>query len=61
MAAARLARFEIRPAGQDFTLHIENESGATFELLATHDQLDVLADALDDVLMSDEAGDEVKA
>ena len=60
MAAAKLVRFEVRPAGQDFTLHIENETGEIFELVATHDQLDVLADALDDVLMSDEAGDEVK-
>lgn len=60
MAATKLARFEIRPAGADFTLHIENESGDTMEFLATHDQLDVLADALDDVLMSDDAGDEVK-
>lgn len=61
MAASKLVRFEVRSAGQDFTLHIENEKGESFELLATHDQLDVLADALDDVLMSDEAGDEVQA
>lgn len=61
MATAKLARFEIRPAGEAFTLHIESEGGETMELVATHDQLDVLADALDDVLMSDDAGDEVKA
>jgi hypothetical protein len=55
----RLVRFEVDPAGKDFTLHVEDESGNKLVLLASRDQLDVIADSLDDILLSDDSGDEV--
>lgn len=56
---AKMKRFEVKPAGADFTIHITNESDETLDMLCTRDQLDVLADALDDILLADDSGDEV--
>ena len=55
----KLARFEVTKTGEDaFTLHIEDEAGELLELSATADQLDVVADALDDILEASEEEDE---
>lgn len=55
-----LARFTIVPKGEDFHLHIEDDSGETLELIASEEQLDLLADALDEALEAapDEGDDE---
>jgi hypothetical protein len=57
----KLAQFRIEPdsKGQTAQLHIEDDSGATLELTASRDQLDVLADTLDDILAKTEEADEV--
>jgi hypothetical protein len=52
-----LSRFTAKQGGDSFTLHIEDESGGTLELAATRDQLDVIADALDDLLADTEEDD----
>jgi hypothetical protein len=57
---AKLKRFEVSGSGMEFTLHIEDDSGHSLELSASRDQLDVIADALDDVLLLDDSGDEVE-
>lgn len=59
--AKKLSKFTISQAGQDFRLHIEDESGEVLELTATRDQLDVLDDALEELLDQGEGEDEVKA
>lgn len=58
-ALTKLKRFEINADGPDFTLHIEDERGQMLEVSATRDQIDVIADSLDDILLEDESGDEV--
>ena len=60
-APARMTRFEIKPDGTDFVMHIVNESNETLEMTCSREQLDVLADALDDLLLADDSGDEVEA
>ncbi|NDV86815.1 hypothetical protein GTW51_08875 [Aurantimonas aggregata] len=57
----KLAQFRIEPdsEGRTAQLHIEDDSGATLELTASRDQLDVLADTLDDILAKTEEADEV--
>jgi hypothetical protein len=47
----RLARFDVEGSGREFTLHITDEAGHTLVLRASHDQLDILADVLDDALL----------
>ena len=60
MAATKtLTRFEVHGSGKDFTLHIEDDGGQTMELNASRDQLDVIADSLDDILLQDDSADEV--
>ena len=55
----KLVRFEVDGAGGAFTLHIEDDAGNKLDLTASRDQLDVLADALDDILLTDDSADEV--
>jgi hypothetical protein len=53
-----LARFTADPDGKGgFTLHIEAEGADPVTLSATRDQLDVIADALDDLLADTEEDD----
>ena len=52
-----LARFTAKQARDGFTLHIEDGSGEMLKLTATRDQLDVIADALDDLLADTEEDD----
>lgn len=55
----KLARFTAIPQGDEFQLHIEDDSGETLELSATREQIDVIADNLDDLLSEDDSLDEV--
>ncbi|MGQ4274553.1 hypothetical protein [Terrihabitans sp. B22-R8] len=54
MADQRLAKFTIDPAGEEFRVRIESESGREMEFIATYDQLDILADQIDEVLDAEE-------
>ena len=56
----KLAKFTVTPAGDDaFSLHIEDDGGGVLELEATTDQLDILVDAIDEMLEKvDQEGDE---
>ncbi|MFM9977430.1 MAG: hypothetical protein ACKVOP_05205 [Sphingomonadaceae bacterium] len=52
--AQTLARFTITKAIDDsFMLHIEDDSGATLELEASYDQLDLIVEAIDEQLSGD--------
>jgi hypothetical protein len=57
----KLKTFEIRAAGggEGATLHIADENGGELVVAATREQLDLIADELDDVLNTTEAADEV--
>jgi hypothetical protein len=50
-----LSRFTVQRRGDGFSLHIEDDAGDVIEFQATADQLDVIADALDEVLEEDDA------
>ncbi|KAB0677178.1 hypothetical protein [Aureimonas leprariae] len=57
----QLKTFEVRAVagGDEATLHIADEGGGELVLRATREQLDVIADAIDDLLDTTEAADEV--
>lgn len=62
MAAAKsapkaLAKFTIAEAGEGYTLHIEDDGGATLELTATAEQLDLIAETVDQLLGDDDSAD----
>lgn len=59
-AKTKLAKFTVTEAGEDFNLHIEDASGHVLELGATRDQIDVIADTLDELLSQDDSADEVE-
>ncbi len=59
-ATKKLAKFTITEAGEDFKCHIEDEAGHVLELTATREQLDVIDDALEDLLEEGDDADEVK-
>jgi hypothetical protein len=64
MAAAKsapkaLAKFTISEEGDDFRLHIEDDGGETLELTATAEQLDLIAETIDQLLGSDDSVDAV--
>ena len=54
MAAKALASLAISPTGDGYLLMIEDEDGETMELTATFAQLDLIAEAVDQQLNSDE-------
>ena len=58
-AMKKLAKFTVTEAGEDFNLHIEDEAGHVLELSATRDQVDVIADTLDELLSQDDSADEI--
>ena len=60
-AAKKLAKFNVAAAGEDFRLHIEDDAGHVLELSATRDQVDVIADKLDELLSEDDSADEIDA
>ena len=55
-----LAKFTITEGGEGFRLHIEDDGGETLELIATADQLDLIAEAVDTLLAKDDSVDEVE-
>lgn len=52
--ARTLAHFTVTRAGDDFLLGLEDEDGETIEFTASFDQLDLITEAIDDVLEADE-------
>jgi hypothetical protein len=56
-----LSRFTVQRRGDRFSLHIEDGAGEVIEFEATPEQIDVIVDALDDMLEEDDAGDQVRA
>lgn len=52
--AQLLAQFSItKSADESFMLHIEDEAGTTIELEATYDQLDLIAESIEEHLEND--------
>lgn len=52
--AKQLQHFTIVPSAEGYILQLEDEDGETVELIATYDQLDVIAEAIDEQLDDDE-------
>lgn len=52
--AKALSRFTIEPNGEGYALHIEDEDGETLELSATAEQLDLIAEAIEEHLEEDD-------
>lgn len=48
--AKALAEFTVKRAGEDYLLLVEDEDGTTTEYTATFDQLDEIADAIDEAI-----------
>ncbi len=59
-ATKKLAKFTVTEAGEGFNLHIEDEAGHILELSATRDQVDIIADTLDELLSQDDSADEIE-
>ena len=53
---AALAKFTVEKDGDAYRLHIEDDAGGTTELTASFEQVELLADALDDLLGADDSG-----
>jgi hypothetical protein len=53
--AKSLGRFTIEADGDDYLLQIEDEDGETVELTATLEQLDLIGEAVDQLLAQDDA------
>ncbi len=54
MAKAKtLTQFRVSGSGDTFSLHIEDDGGETIEFQATRDQLDVIAESLEETLSED--------
>ena len=56
----KLAKFTVTEAGEDFSLHIEDDAGQVLELGATRDQVDIIADKLDELLSQGDSADEIE-
>jgi hypothetical protein len=54
MAARELAHFSIVRQGEDYLITIEDKDGETAEYTADYDALDVIAEAIEETLDSDE-------
>lgn len=53
--ARTLAQFSITPDSDgDYTLHLEDDDGETLEFTASFEQLDLITEAIDEVLDEDE-------
>lgn len=52
-----LQKFSVVKDGDEYTIHVEG-AGQTLSLSATRDQLDLIADDLDDLLVETEDEDE---
>jgi hypothetical protein len=53
--AKTLVRFTIEPSSDAYLLLIEDEDGETVELTATLEQLDLIGEAIDQLLEQDDA------
>jgi hypothetical protein len=53
--AKTLVRFTIEPSSDDYLLLIEDDDGETVELTATLEQLDLIGEAIDQLLEQDDA------
>ena len=54
MAVRELAAFNITRKGEEYRIKIEDSNGDTTEFTADYDALDVIAEALEEALDSDE-------
>ena len=52
--AKTLSEFTITGAGDNYVMRISTDDGETLEVTANFDQLDLIAEAIDDLLMADE-------
>lgn len=53
--ARTLAQFTITPDGNgDYMLHLEDDDGETIDFAASSDQLDLITEAIEEVLDQDE-------
>jgi len=53
--ARTLAQFSITPDSDgDYTLHLEDDDGETLEFTASFEQLDLITEAIEEVLDDDE-------
>ena len=52
--AKTLSEFTIDGAGDNYLMRFATDDGETLEVAATFDQLDLIAEAIDDLLMADE-------
>ncbi|PSC03956.1 hypothetical protein SLNSH_16095 [Alsobacter soli] len=59
-APATLGKFTVTPSDGAFRMRIETEGGDVLDLTATREQIDVLADHLDDLLAETEEDDEAE-
>lgn len=57
----KLARFTVESTGSDYILHIEADGGSVLDVVATRDQIDIIAETLDEILAEDDSADEVVA
>jgi hypothetical protein len=53
--AKALVRFTIEPSSDNYLLLIEDDDGETVELVATLEQLDLIGEAVDRLLVQDDA------
>jgi len=53
--AKSLGRFAIEVDGENYLLQIDDEDGATVELTAALEQLDLIGGAIDELLAQDDA------
>ncbi len=60
-SANTLAKFTVEKNGDAYQLHIEDDAGETIELRASFEQVELLADALDELLGADDTGAAVEA
>ena len=52
--AKTLSQFTLGGEGESYVLHIETEDGERLDIAATYEQLDLIAEAIDEKLDSDE-------
>lgn len=52
--AKTLSGFSISRSGEDYLIRIEDDDGSKAEYMATYDQLDLMAEAVDEQLDGDE-------
>jgi hypothetical protein len=52
---AKLAKFTIEADGDDYLLTIESEDGGSLELTASLEQLDLIGEAVDQLLEQDDS------